>query len=373
MNNKKWIKILLVLCILGFAFVGFVNYIVDPYGFNNKVIINKINSKKYSNTLMTTRFKANILENGNFDTIMLGTSRIGVINPDIVNKYLNSNTFNLDYPASNTIIQNKFFKYATHYNEIKYLIYSVDFLSFNKNKIIKNDFKEFYELEKKIDNFKTISNYDIYFNIETFSKSIKLVIKNILNKQPNDVIYLPKNGMREYQNYIEDDKQGKFDIDESISNDIKSYFSPKGFYYNYEFSYEYLEHFKNTIEYCKKNNIEVFVYMTPLYSELFDAINSANYYDEFEKFKKEIVKITDFIDFTGHTSITTNKNNYWDASHLKVEKTEEIMKNILNFDSTISQEKIAVKVTKENIDEHLENLRKQIQDYDLNKTSLENK
>ena len=71
MNNKKWIKILLVLCILGFAFVGFVNYIVDPYGFNNKVIINKINSKKYSNTLMTTRFKANILENGNFDTIML--------------------------------------------------------------------------------------------------------------------------------------------------------------------------------------------------------------------------------------------------------------------------------------------------------------
>ena len=49
------------------------------------------------------------------------------------------------------------------------------------------------------------------------------------------------------------------------------------------------------------------------------------------------------------------------------------MKNILNFDSTISQEKIAVKVTKENIDEHLENLRKQIQDYDLNKTSLGNK
>ncbi|MDX9962133.1 MAG: hypothetical protein RBS32_11775, partial [Aliarcobacter sp.] len=141
----------------------------------------------------------------------------------------------------------------------------------------------------------------------------------------------------------------------------------------YEFSYEYLEHFKNTIEYCKENNIDVFVYMTPLYSELFDAINSANYYEEFEKFKKEIVKITDFIDFTGHTSITTNKNNYWDASHLKVEKTEEIMKNILNFDSTISQEKIAVKVTKENIDEHLQNLRKQIQDYDLNKTSLENK
>lgn len=362
MNNKKWIKILLVLCILGFTFVGFVNYIVDPYGFNNKITINKINSKKYSNTLMTTRFKSNILQNGTFDTIMLGTSKIGVMDPEVVNKYLNANTFNLDYPASNTLIQNKLFKYAVHHNEIKYLIYGIDFLAFNKNKSMQKDFKEFYELQKKIDNFETISNYDLYFNIETFSKSVKLVIKNILNKQATDVVYFPKNGMREYSNYIEDDKKGKFELDKNIRNDVKSYFAAKGFYDNYEFSYEYLENFRNTIEFCKENNIKVFVYIPSMYSDLFDAINQGNYFKEFEKFKKEIANITDYIDFTGHNKLTTNKNNYWDGSHLKVEKTEEIMKNIFNYDLLEADEKIGIRVTKENIDEHLKNLRKQIKE-----------
>ena len=30
MNSKKWIKILLILCILAVGFVGGINYLVDP-------------------------------------------------------------------------------------------------------------------------------------------------------------------------------------------------------------------------------------------------------------------------------------------------------------------------------------------------------
>lgn len=367
MNSKKWIKILLILCVLGVGFVGLINYVVDPYGYNNKIILNKLNSKKYSNTSMTTRFKANILEHGEFDSIMLGTSRIGVMNPDIVNKYLESNTFNLEYPGSNAVIQNKLFKYASHFNEIKYLIYGIDFMAFNKNRVIKNDFKEFNDLEEKIDNFKTISNFDLYFNVETFIKSIKLVISNILNKQAIEVMYLSKNGMRDYRNFIEENKNGKLKLDDEINKSIKSYFSEIGIYKNYEFSYEYLDYFKNTLQYCKNNNIEVLVYIPPMYSEHFDAINSAGYFDEFELFKKELVKITDFIDFTGHNTISENKNNYWDSSHLRVEMTKQIMARIFNDKSIDIPQNFGILVTKENIDEHLSNLRKQIKEYDLNK------
>ncbi len=367
MNSRKWIKIFFGLSLSGVLFIGGINYFTDPYGYNNKIILNKLNSKKYSNTSMTTRFKANILEDGNFDTMMLGTSRIGVMNPDIVNKYLKSNTFNLEYPGSNTIIQNKLFKYANHFNEVKYLIYGIDFMAFNKNRVIKNDFKEFYDLEEKIDNFKTISNSDLYFNVETFIKSIKLVINNILDKQQIEVVYLSKNGMRDYKNFIEDNKNGELKLDEEIEKTIKDYFRNNGIYKNYEFSYEYLGYFKNTIQYCKDNNIEVLVYIPPMYSKHFDAINSAGYFDEFELFKKELVKITDFVDFTGHNTISTNKNNYWDSSHLRVELTEQIMARIFNDKSAEVTQDFGVLVTKENINEHLENLRKQIGEYDLSK------
>ena len=88
MKSTKWIKIFFGLSLIGVLFVGGVNYIVDPYGINNRIIIDKINLKKYSNTSITARFKLNILNNKNIETIMLGTSRIGVMNPMIVDKYL---------------------------------------------------------------------------------------------------------------------------------------------------------------------------------------------------------------------------------------------------------------------------------------------
>ncbi|ABM03432.1 hypothetical protein Ping_1637 [Psychromonas ingrahamii 37] len=369
MNSKKWIKILLILCVLGVGFISGVNYLVDPIGLNNKVLINNINTKKYSNTLMTTRFKANILGDGNFDTIMLGTSRIGVMNPNIVNKHLNSNAFNLEYPGSNTVIQNKFFKYANHFNDIKYLIYAIDFIAFNENITIKNNFHDFYKLEKEIDNFDEIDDFDLYFNIETFIKSVKIVIKNILNIQQTEVIYLSENGMRDYRNYIEENEKGTFKLDENIKKSISYSFSKNSItsYKSYKFSYEYLEYFKNTIDYCNRNNIKFFVYIPPMYSDAFDAINSVGQFDEFELFKKELVKITDYIDFTGHNKISENKNNYWDYGHLRVETTEQIMARIFNNKSIDLPENSGVLVTKENIDEHLENLRKQVKDYDLEK------
>lgn len=79
-NSKKFIGLVFGLCFGIVLFVGGVNYIIDPYGFNNKVVINKINSKKLSNTNFTTIFKSNILSKDKFDTILLGTSRIGVMN-----------------------------------------------------------------------------------------------------------------------------------------------------------------------------------------------------------------------------------------------------------------------------------------------------
>lgn len=366
MKSTKWIKIFFGLSLFGALLVGGVNYIVDPYGFNNFINIDKFNSKKYSNTAITTRFKTKILQNRDFDAIMLGTSRIGVMNPIVVNKYLNSNTFNLEYPGSNTVIQNKLFKYANYFNNIKYLVYGIDFMSFNENRKINKHFLEFNDFIEKIENNEKISNIDLYFSIDTFLKSIKIVIKNILGIQNQEVLYL-KNGMRDYQNYIEQEMKNIFNFEEKKNNSIKGYFQKNGIYDDYTFSYKYLEYFKDTIEFCKKNNIKVFVYIPPMFSEHFDAINASGYFDEFELFKKELVKITDFIDFTGHNTISTNKNNYWDSSHLRVETTEVLMAKIFNDKSVEIPEDFGVLVTKDNIDEHLQNLRKQIKEYDLNK------
>ena len=82
---------------------------------------------------------------------------------------------------------------------------------------------------------------------------------------------------------------------------------------------------------------------------------------------ESIVEITDFIDFTGHNTITENKNNYWDSSHLRKEFTEIVMAKIFNDRSIKVPDDFGILVTKANISKHLEYVKSQIKNYDLGK------
>ncbi|RAZ55306.1 hypothetical protein [Campylobacter hyointestinalis] len=366
LNYKKWVILFAVFATMFIGFIGIVNFVVDPYGLNQLISIKKFNTNKFSNEKVITRFKLISLVENNFNAIMLGTSRTGVMDPSIVDKYLQAKTYNISFPGSNLDMQNKLFLYAHHFNKnIKYLIYGIDFMAFNQNRD-KKDFPEFYELEDKIRKYEKISKFNLYLNIKTFTYSILTILGNIFNK-PLEQVYL-KNGMLDYKNYIQQYNNGAYNFDQEAKMQMKGYFSKNGIYKNYKFSYDYLEYFKNIIQFCQNNNIKVFVYIPPMFSDHFDALFSANLYDEFELFKKELAKITNFVDFTGHNIISENKNNYWDSSHLKTELTEVIMARILDNKSVEVPKDFGVYVTKRNIEQHLDNLRKQIKHYDLNKT-----
>jgi hypothetical protein len=366
MNSKKWIRTWFIITTM-IPFVGIFNYLFDPYGFNDFITINKINAKKNSNTTLTTRFKSQILENGHFDTIMIGTSRTGVMNPEVIDKYLGGKTFNLAYPGSVTEIHNRLFLYALKFNDIKNVIYGIDFMSFNKSRVVKNDFQEFYDLHQKIEKREKISNFDLYLNIETFKKSIKLLVKNILGTKKTEVRYL-SNGMRDHLNYIEELKNGTYLFEKELHKEIKHYYLPGGIYKRYHFSYQYLEEFREIIIFCKKNNIRLWVYIPPFHSDLFNTLKVSGYYDEFELFKRELVQITDFMDFTGNNSINKSREFYWDGVHLKKEFTDMVISKLLNRSNRVSN--FGTLVTKENIEKHLKRVNREINIDTLNKNYL---
>ena len=368
MNNKKWIKVWFLTIVFIILGIGGFNYLIDPYGINNFYKKSGINIYKKSNTGYTYIVKTNAIKENKFDTLMLGTSRIGSMNPEIVNKYINGKAFNFSIPISTTEIQYKLFLYNLKYNNIKHLIYGIDFMSFNKNRTIEVDYMDFYELEDKIENKEKISSYPLYFNSTTLEHSFDVLRNNISGRNKIERQYLLKNGMREFGNHIQNLKSGKLNIDANIKASIGSFFTPLGVYKNYEFSYKYLEHFKKIIEYCKNNNIQVFVYIPPMYSDHFDALSSAGYYDEFELFKKELVKITNYTDLTGHNTVSNNKHNYWDSSHLRNELTEVVMAKVFNDKSMQVPYDFGKTITKDNIDNHLEILKSQIKHYALDKT-----
>jgi hypothetical protein len=359
---RKWIIMFLFIFVLFAGVQGSINYLVDPYGFNNIFSIKKLNSNKPENTGVIPKFKTHKIIKGGFNTIMLGTSRIGTMDPNIVNEYLGGNSFNFSIPASTTDIHYQSFIYATKFNKIKYLIYGIDFLSFNAN--ITNN-PQYLEVKDKMINAQAISVYDIYFNNQTFYKSIKVIFLSIFGKEKTMALKILDNGMRDYQNKKHALKIGTLNMTELIQVGIRDFFKPDGIYKKYKFSPTYLSYFKNIVDYCEKNDIKLWVYIPPMYSDHFDAIHGAGYFDEFEFFKKELAKITDYIDFTGHNTITENKNNYWDNSHLRVEFTKTVMARIFNDKSAKVPEDFGVLVTKENIDKHLIKSKAQLKSFDL--------
>ena len=363
MNVVKWIKIWFVL-ILVIPLIGIFNYIVDPYGFNQLLIIDKFNSIKESNAGFTIKYKMPQLVKHEWPNLMLGSSKIGVVDNHIVKKYLGGKTFNMDQPTPVMPIQYDAFMYAVHYNDVKSLVFAVDFLSFNKNLKLNRDY---VELKEKVRSFERFSNIDLYLNTDTLKKSIQVIQKNRSGTTKKKLRFHP-NGMREYANYIEAFEEGRFDQQKIMNKHLKLYFEPnKGIYSNYEYSEDFMALVKKIVNYCKINDINLYVYISPLYVKHFHAIKEYELLDEFERFKRDLVKITDYMDFTGANSITNNKNNYWDSSHLKVDKTEIVMAKLFQDPNFKEYKDFGVFVTPKSIETHLKKQREQYKKINLDK------
>ena len=90
--------------------------------------------------------------------------------------------------------------------------------------------------------------------------------------------------------------------------------------------------------------------------------------NDYLKYLREISNITDFYDFSGYNTITLNNCNYYEESHYRPLVGEIIASRIFN-DKTVKVPKdFGILVTKENINQHLIDLKKQIINYDLDKT-----
>lgn len=344
MKSKSWIRMWLSLILSLIVLAVFINYIVDPNGFNRMLEIPKFNKiKAQGSDSMPIQYKMPQLAKGGWDNLMMGTSSIGVMDNNVVSKYLGGKTFNLSQPSSAMPVQFDSFMYAVHYNDIKNVVYAVDFLSFNKNRKLNDDY---VQLKDKLRNFDTFYTYSIYLNKDTLMKSLKLIWENYNENITPSARYL-ENGQRIYQNYVYADKRGEFDLYKNMTEVASYLLSKNGYYENYDYSEKYMNEFKKIVSYCKKNNINLYVYISPLYKDFLTAMANAGLSEEFEYFKKNIALITDYIDFTQNNEIVDNIDNFWDPLHLRVENTDMIMDDV--FKDSKKDLKYGVYYEKKNI------------------------
>ena len=346
MSSKKFLKIVLSLSLFVAIFIGGVNYIVDSYGLNsnkNKYINNLTTINNPSVTNLKIKFKA--------DYYLIGTSRVMRIDPNLIEKYLNNKkVYNINISGA-TFKENSMLAFKLKEQNLNF-IYGFDAFSLNKNRLEQKDLINRYNSFK--DEINEDMNINTYFSIDYFLLNIKDILKKILKidlykyfiLENNKVCKVTINGVEEhldlsnkgnkksYTNFeiVKDDKILKL-AQNTNKNDIFII---------------YPKHFYHYILFQKYQDIE---------EKYFSAI-------------KLLVKNTNaqVWSFYGINEITLDEYNFDENGwHFKPKISNLIFAKIFNDKSVEVPEDFGVLVTKDNIDEHLENLRKQIKEYDLNK------
>ena len=351
MSAKKWIKTWIIIFLSILIIVGGFNYIIDPYGTNNSFNLN-VNQSKPGSTKRPLHFKLPIVKQGNIDNLLLGTSRIGVMKIEAIQKYLTGNTFNLSSPASLTEEHYSLLKYAIQNNHIKNVIYGLDFLSLNgARKKLESDFSKIKD--DIANNINIQDNLLIYFSLDSLNYSFSML------RGEKCTTYL-KDGQRDYQIKKEKIAHNKLHLKYEISH-IKNNIQ----YTPYKYSKNMMGYVKKIVQLCKDNNINLIIYTPPMYAEHFK--NIYNYkHDDFISFKKELSQITNYIDLSGINSISINKNNYYDFSHLRDNMSSLIFATIFHDKDSDIPNDFGVSVDKNTINKHLKNLENQVKNYNVN-------
>ena len=140
---------------------------------------------------------------------------------------------------------------------------------------------------------------------------------------------------------------------------------------DYKYDNEYIDILKE----IKNNNLnsKFIIYTSAVTSDLLvSIIKNGKRWEDYKRWLHELVEVFGEVNhFMTINSITNNLENYYDDNHAYPWVLKLLANKLSNVDNKNIPEDFGVLLTKDNIDEHLENIRKQIEEYDLNKLGLD--
>jgi hypothetical protein len=352
-KSTKWIKIFFGLSLFSMLFVGGINYIVDPFNiFHTKFFKEQF---QINERFMKIEY---LEENKNkYNSYMFGSSRIGTTPPNIIDKYFKDSKFyNFTISSANLYDYLMHLKYFLKNNyPIRNLYLQIDIDNMNSYSRSKSDYLS--KLHPFVEE-ETLQSYYLSYLFGFFPFNIEGKIKSNIN-QKDPIGYFIETGIwtRPLKEQRIKENPIKF-IQEEISFNVQKKRTLK----NMELKNN-SNALKEIVDLCTLNNINLIVFTTPHNKNMMDSFIIKDYLE----FLKMISSFTSFYDFTGYNSVTTKNINYYESSHYREKVGILIAARIFNDKEVEVPQDFGVLVTKDNVDEHLENLRKQIEEYDLSK------
>lgn len=356
MKSQKWIKVTFLLTLVLILISMLFNYIVNPCKVFDNNFIQKNDIRLSLENYRIVKFyyakklKPNIL--------MIGTSRIAHLNPEELNKYVVGKTYNLGLHGAGIVEQYYNIDYFIKNSNINTIVIGIDFASFTEE--INEPYSD-YNLKSgfNIDRFSTFY-YKDYLNALVGFVPLKNSIIALGDKYyERELDTNIENGWdNRNDRYKELELEGTDAIKNRIAESLEEY-SRDNYLFNsaslknYQQINKYIEYLKKIVVLCKNNNINLKIYISPIYCKHFDLIYSKGLGKTFEHWKKEIVKFVEIYDFTGSNIVNNDLNFFLDSSHARASVGKYIF-SVLYDDKTIEVPKgFGVLLNSSNVDMYI--------------------
>jgi len=356
MSDRYFIKFILIL-LFGILFIiSTINFIVDPFLQYRTPMLYKV----YYNSGRERLINAGIAKNYNYDTVITGSSMTENFHIAQVDKTLNANSmkFCMQSASAHELnwMLNKIFMSKTK-QQVKKIIYGLDFYAYS------GEVKRFHYGEANFPKYLYDTNYlnDVKYivSLDTLKNSISSFALS-LGKSKDDPLF-DKNMAYDWM-HNEKDKFG-------AKNTLKDFHDKKpeaGFKLeNYRF-YKFQKSFdENTLPLIKAHKEVEFILFYPPYSILgFKFIEKQGWLNDAMEFKKYVYTQTKDLpnvkiyDFQSDKTITHTLNNYKDVNHYSDKINDLMIESIA---------KNSHKINEKNIDEKIDTLEHQINNYQVPK------
>ncbi len=349
-KNKKWCVIVLSVFFATVLLVMLLNYVVDTYG------IFRINFKyqvvEPNQHFIKVRYIASNPDK--FDSFVFGSSRVNAID---VSKIRNGKWYNMTYSEglpSEHLRHIKFFKIKGV--KIKNVMIGLDDFSYkiDPNTHLNQMLRQPYP---PAIGESAIRYYIRYLIRLPDKKVLKSTLKAYVDR---------KKGIKTYYDHYDFYKTGRGDtrfLDEKIEKDPEKHRKDERFKKPTIFRgnrvKETLNEIKEIVDFCKLNKISLIIFINPHHYLTYMNSNL----DQFFYFKSELAKITDYYDFSGLNSITTDNYFFYETSHYRTIVGDMMLKRIFDYPDVKVPDDFGVKVTKDNIYEHLKKQKEEVRKY----------
>jgi hypothetical protein len=346
MNGKKWVSFWFAIVATIIPFVVGLNFLIDPlWFFAHSHKLNTLQIDFDERLQKSIKFKYN-QDLNTIDTLLMGSSRSTYYDQ---NKFGNLKVFNFAFSGAYPYEYKYYINYAKLLkgNEFTNIILGLDFYGCGKTKEKKDKPDYLSDLTKKPSYI--LSNYT---SLDATQYSLTNIFRSIINRA----------GGRSYNrsNVVIADKQDAQKVEKRAKNRSREYWK----------NLEYDENYSNILRELKKQNKKsnFIIYTTPLSKPFLQVLYGnqklKGYY--FKWIKDMVLIFGKVYFFTLPNELSENYMIYSkDGDHFYPNATQNISK-IISGQKDIKG--FGIIITRDNVDDVLMDLDKQIENYDLNQT-----